>query len=126
MNTIYWITRLDGIVITSWILFAISISFVLIGIIEAYLIDLLDDEVKERTKVLFKVFTPIAIITLLLTLFVPTTKEAIVIYGGGKILNYVESNEKLQNMPDKVVELTDEYIDTLNRKLNSVENKEEQ
>ena len=76
-------------------------------------------------KSLMKIAVPFSIIFLTLGILTPTTNQAIAIYGGGKILEYVESNEKLQSMPDKVIDLTNKYIDTLNKELDNAEiNKE--
>lgn len=45
--------------------------------------------------------------------FVPTSEEALIIYGVGGTIDYVQDNETLQKLPDKAVEALTMWVDTL-------------
>ena len=52
--------------------------------------------------------------------FVPKTNEALLIYGVGTTIDYVDNNETIKQLPDKAVQALDKYLDSLNK---DVENK---
>ena len=60
---------------------------------------------------LVKYAAPSSLILTLLFIFTPTTKEALMIYGVGGTLDYVQSNEKIQQLPDKIVDAIDLFIE---------------
>jgi hypothetical protein len=57
---------------------------------------------------------PITIIAALMFLFVPTTKEALVIYGVGGTVDYLKENPTAKQLPDKCVKALDKWVDTWN------------
>lgn len=113
MEEIYWITRLNGINIFLNIMtvFGIVLTVVSIG---GYIItkndDFVDDCWKELWIKLFKYCFPTTIIITLLFIFTPTTKEAFAIWGVGGTIDYIKSNEKIKELPDKVVNTLDLWI----------------
>lgn len=126
MNEIYWITRLDGIhtVCSTFIFISIfAIIFFLIGVAikeinkeykEAEGFDL-DWAIGKSMAKVTKPFVILGVIALLINMFVPTTKEALLIYGVGGAVDYVQSNETIKRLPDKAVEALDKYLDELNK-----------
>ena len=128
MKELYWITRLDaflnwttGLKIVAWIILALVLLAVFF-----YFIFFLTGEIKEEKinsekykrfkRVLWACGIPsslIVIITSLILIFVPSTKEACMIYLGGSVVDYVQGSEKIQEIPDKVVTLATDYLDTL-------------
>ena len=54
-----------------------------------------------------------SIIFLILIVVTPTTKEAYTIYGVGGTLDYLQSNEKAKQLPDKCIEALDLWVENL-------------
>lgn len=123
MNEIYWITRLDGIE-------TLSLTLITFGVfaIMAYLIgyglcvtfkrfhsesDPDDNYLCGQTlQKISKPFLIGGIIGLLINLFVPTTKEALAICGVGGTIDYIKSNDKVKQIPDKAVDALIKWLDT--------------
>jgi hypothetical protein len=117
MELLYWITRFDAlrmvfdtILISSGILGGILIIALIIGNteIEEY-------HLKSILKYL-KILAVTFIITLTVKAFVPSTKEALMIYGVGSTVEYLKSNEKAMKLPDKCIDALDAWIEELNKK----------
>ena len=45
--------------------------------------------------------------------FIPTTKEALLIYGVGGTIDYVKSNPVAKKIPDKCIIALDKWVDSL-------------
>ena len=65
------------------------------------------DIIVKGRKIALAIFIP----SILITLFVPNSKQAALIFTIGSTLEYVQGNEKLQELPDKAVECLDKFID---------------
>jgi hypothetical protein len=102
-STIYWITRLDGIRMFLSIMTGASFLAVFMACMWLIL-----EEDKRATK-----FIIVSVITgLLLTLssvFIPNTKEMCAI----KVIPIIVNNEEVQELPNKVVELANDWINEL-------------
>lgn len=48
------------------------------------------------------------------SLFIPNKDELCVIYGLGTIVDYVQENPKAKTIPDKVINIANNYLDKLN------------
>lgn len=46
------------------------------------------------------------------TIFVPTTKEALMIYGIGGTIDYLKENPTAKQLPDKCVNALDKWADS--------------
>lgn len=123
MNEIYWITRLDGIETLSKFLicfasFAIMAYLIGYGLCVAFKRFHSESDPDDNYlfgQVLKKISKPFligGIIGLLINLFVPTTKEALAIYGVGGAIDYIKSNDKVKQIPDKAVEALIKWLDT--------------
>lgn len=127
MNEIYWITRLDAICnflsAVAVVCFMIS---VVIGIF-AMCYKFEADDYKEDGKYYnfhmqkfkmflnyFKRFTFAVIVVSSINFFIPTTNEALIIYGIGGTSDYVKSNETAKQLPDKYIKALDKWVDNLN------------
>lgn len=53
------------------------------------------------------VFIPLLLISILL----PNSKQAAIIYTAGSTIEYVQNNEKIQELPDKAVDCLNKFID---------------
>jgi len=123
MNELYWITRCDAIGILGMIFLVLS-SIACIILIIAYTASSSDgdDNGIKITKKLLKVFVPIMSICILIEVFVPTTKEALFIYGVGGTIDYLKENPTAKQLPDKCINALDKWVDDLNRESNTEEN----
>ena len=73
------------------------------------------DSFSERAKIIFKkglkislwIFIP----SLFLGLFLPNSKQAAIIYTAGSTIEYIQNNEKIQELPDKTVDCLNKFID---------------
>ena len=57
--------------------------------------------------------------------FIPTTNEALLIYGVGGTIDYIKSNDTAKQIPDKCVKALDKYLDNLTKEENQKENDNE-
>lgn len=113
MNEIYWITRLDGI----QAFFAICTILAALAIVILFINILASDEEDEKTKSQkwLKVLLcslPFFVLTLI---FIPSTKDALLIYGLGGSLDYVKGNDTAKKLPEKAVMALDRYLEELNK-----------
>lgn len=120
MNELYWITRLDAINMTAGIAIAIGAA-ALIAMTILYLITNGDENeyAENCRKKLRKAFKKLAIffaISLLVFIFTPDRRDALLIYGVGGTIDYIKSNDKAKEIPDKVVDALTRYVDSIEKK----------
>lgn len=115
MNEIYWITRLDGILTASGVILLLSglaiISIVILALIDG------DDELMMSAELRRKILNRsviICVITSLICCFVPSSKAALTMWGVGAVIDYVQENESLKELPDKCVKALEFWADSLN------------
>ena len=61
-------------------------------------------KLRKLSIIFLSIFAPIA-------LFVPNSKQAAMIFAVGTTIEYVQNNEKIQELPDKAVLCLDKFID---------------
>lgn len=112
---LYLISILDSIVVASIIasivLLALTISFVCVGG-ESY-----DDEDKQKYFSKSKKCAVFCVLVALIAAFTPSTDSMLAIYGYKNLYDFVQKNEKIQKLPEKVINLTDKYIEYLDKEL---------
>ena len=138
MNEIYWITRLTcicdfltAVAVVSFLISALMAIFAMCNRFEA-------NDYEEGGKYYncymqkFKMFLSyfkrsifVAIIACLINFFIPTTNEALMIYGVGGTIDYVKSNETAKQLPDKYIKALDKWAETLTKEENRKENDNE-
>jgi hypothetical protein len=123
MNEIYWITRLDAIntIFSAFLIISIVALVVFIFIALANL-DYWDNSCTWFSKKYLKICCPILFISILGTAFVPTTKEALLIYGVGGTIDYIKSKNTVKKLPDKAIKALDKFLDEYNVETKSNEN----
>jgi preprotein translocase subunit SecY len=116
IETLYWITRLNGIHTSGIIMTVISVFVVVFSCI-SYIGSKADgdDDIATIGANTLKLSTLTLIIGTLIIVFVPTTKEALLIYGVGNTIEYIKSNEKAQQLPDKCIDALDAWVEELNK-----------
>ena len=127
MNEIYWITRFDGIcgflcliavlsVVTTIVVFFIGLLSksdanihpegsapwkLHMGIYNKYLYW------SKRCAIVF-------FVSVFMNLFIPTTNEALLIYGVGGTIDYIKSNDTAKQLPAKCIKALDKWAENLN------------
>ena len=127
MNEIYWITRFDSInlfcitIFIITVILSVGIGVAYFGFNGQYIHDKyrgFDSDAKEQegyrntcVKIL-KWLVPVTTIFSLLVLFIPSTKEALFIYGVGGTVDYIKQNPTAKQLPDKCVKALDKWVDS--------------
>lgn len=115
MSEIYWITRFGPIntcATVFLILSAIVTTFFIICVIIAIADDDEDKEELNLFKKCLKFSVPILVVCILIKILVPTTKEALLIYGVGGTIDYIKANPTAKQLPDKCVNALDKWVDS--------------
>lgn len=117
MEEIYWITRLDSINTLVFVSTMVSVCvflgtglFCLIAASESFCDEEWVKNVLKYTKGSCVAF----FLLVLVKIFTPTTKEALIILGVGGTIDYVKSNDTAKQLPDKCIEALDKWVDSLN------------
>ena len=119
MNEIYWLTRFSSINTACLVIMIVSAIIFLIALI-GYLGCRAGNDKKGETLALkfLKIFCPLLIIGILGTVFVPTTKEALLIYGVGGTVDYIKANPTAKKLPDKCINALDKWVDSFSTEKN--------
>lgn len=114
MNELYWLTRLEYIqnflvIVMSVSGIALFISFVM------WLMANYVEEAKSMFKWMISSFTTL-VISSLIFVFVPSTKEAVLIWGVGSTIDYIQENETAKQLPDKCINALNDWVESLSDK----------
>lgn len=112
MNELYWITRFDGILTVVVIFLLIFLLLTLVFLI-VYFITYDKDEQKVFRKRAI-ICGSIGIFLLILWAFIPSTNQALIIYGVGGAIDYIKGNDTAKQLPDKVIIALDKYLESIN------------
>ena len=126
MNEIYWITRFDPINTCATIFLVLSAIVAAFFLISTLLSIAEEDSEKEINlcKKCLKISSSVLIVCIIIEVFVPTTKQALLIYGVGGTIDYIKANPVAKQLPDKCVIALDKWIDSWNiEKNDSIKNK---
>ena len=125
MNEIYWLTRFTTINTACVVIMIASAIIFLIALI-GYLCCHEDEDKEGESFALkfIKIFCPLLIISTLGTVFVPTTKEALLIYGVGGTVDYIKANPTAKKLPNKCINALDKWVDSWTEKSDSTKTKE--
>ena len=119
MLELYWLTRLDGLhncFITFLVISAIAITMftIVYYCCKGYKDRDEDCNIRLNTaQQVLKIAIPTFVFSIIGTLFIPTAKDAYIIYGMGTVVDYVQSNKTLQHIPDKAVNALDKWVTTI-------------
>lgn len=124
MNELYWITRfstINSIAIVFMALTGIALSVALISIVLHRCEEIEAPEgLKEDYRAYYKLSKKSSIILgslftffTLGVIFVPTTQEALLIYGVGGSIDYLKENPTAKQLPDKCIKALDKWVDNL-------------
>ena len=138
MNEIYWITRLtcicDFLTAVAVISFLISATMAIFAMCNKFEANDYEEGGKyynyyiQRFKMFlsyFKRLIFVAIVACLINFFIPTTNEALMIYGVGSTIDYVKSNETAKQLPDKYIKALNKWAENLTKEENQKQNDNE-
>lgn len=113
MSELYWLTRLDGLNTFGVVIMIIGIILSVFVIVWGVAVNVETTFTKYKGFVnkCAKIIFPITFIGILMTIFIPTTKEAFLIYGVGGAVDYIKSNDTAKQLPDKCVKALDKWVD---------------
>lgn len=115
MWELYLLTRLGMIFPVLVIIAALA------GIISAIAgIDIVAEGDVERSTKIFKRSAVVLLISTMGVVFVPTERDALLIYGVGATLDYLQDNEKVQQLPDKCVDALEAWVESLSEEKKSL------
>jgi hypothetical protein len=123
MSEIYWITRLDDISfffsfisIVCGVLSGLALFFLVVGLGE-------DDDTIFHPFINFLKFSiPSCLLTMAINVFIPTTKDALMIFGVGGTIDYIKSNKTINQLPDKCINALDAWVESLTENESKNEN----
>lgn len=130
---IYWLTRLDGIN-SFFVGMSITSTVLIIGIIVGSLMAksfnefYRGDELKSRlktieqftSKVKWLVFT--FFLGTLVSIFLPTQKEAVMIVAGGKTIDFIQNDTSIKKIPEQTTLLISSFFDKQIKEMNEKNN----
>lgn len=117
MLEVYLITRLTAL---NGFFFAVAFItgiIAIVGIIIYFIISVdIYGDYEKRHPILKKWIrncTITCIASTLFNIFTPTTKDAMLIYGIGTTVDFLQENENVQQLPDKCVKALNDWVDSL-------------
>lgn len=112
MSELYWITRLDVANTIIFLFLVFSIIGFVIALSKALEHDAFESKEPNIYKKCFKAFSISSAIFVLLCIFIPSERDALLIYGVGGTIEYIKSNETAKQLPDKCIQALDQLIDS--------------
>lgn len=127
MNELYWITRFDAInallivaTVLGWVTVAIFGILYYINNGQAIYDESrgYESSAKEYRGYVntcikgLRYSIPLTLLSTLLMVFTPTTKQALLIYGVGGTIDYLQANPTAKQLPDKCIKTLDKWADS--------------
>ena len=117
MAEIYWLQRigaLSDLFNVMWIFVTVIVGFFLI--IAPMAIDIIkENNVTDQAKKVAKMLAVMFIVGVIGSIITPSTKEMYAIYGLGGTIDYIKSNDKAKQLPDKCVDALTRYVDSIKK-----------
>ena len=117
MAEIYWLQRigaLSDLFNVMWIFVTVIVGFFLI--ISPMAIDIIkENNVTDQAKKVAKMLAVMFIVGVVGSIITPSTKEMYAIYGLGGTIDYIKSNDKAKQLPDKCVDALTRYVDSIKK-----------
>ena len=111
MSELYWLTRLEYI--QNFLIIVMSISGIALFVsFMMYLMSNYAEEIKSSLKWVVSSFITL-IISSLIFVAVPSTKEALFIWGVGSTIDYIQENETAKQLPDKCINALNDWVESL-------------
>ena len=117
MTEIYWLQVIGNFGALSVVALIVTISALIILTIGYCAFEVYDDDDRAKQAAIVKWLRRSAVgiaISVVGVVFIPGDKELMAIYGIGGTIDYIKSNDKAKELPDKVVDALTKYLETLN------------
>lgn len=117
MKEIYFLTRLSELSHVLEILELICVIVLTVFIAGLFVegaLSVRDSEFPGWAKKWVSATIAVLSVALVLDFFIPNRNDILLIYGLGGTIDYVQSNDKAKQLPDKAVEALNRYLDTIN------------
>ena len=117
MNEIYWLQVIGNIGVLSGTALVVTIIALIILTFGYCVFDVCDEDDRAKQAAIVKWLRRSAVgivISIVGVVFIPSDKELMAIYGIGGTIDYIKSNDKAKELPDKVVDALTKYLETLN------------
>ena len=113
-SKIYWLTRLDNI--GSFFVVLIILSVIILAVYFILLVFHYDEggdflNAKRRGRPYKIASLWVLSISSIVLVFLPSKEDMILIYAGGKTLNYVQSDTSLSKIPYQTTKIISDYLD---------------
>lgn len=118
MTEIYWLQRIGNI--STLFCVGLGVCVIVATILAvicfiAYMDDDFDQEEMSKLKRYLKKFSFIFAFFTLGAAFTPSQKELLAIYGLGGTIDYIKSNDKAKQLPDKCIDALTRYVDSIEK-----------
>lgn len=117
MTEIYWLQVIGNLGELSKVALIITIIASVILTIYYYAFEVYNDDDRAKQAAIVKWLRRSTVgiaISVVGVVFIPGDKELMAIYGIGGTIDYIKSNDKAKELPDKVVDALTKYLETLN------------
>ena len=117
MTEIYWLQVIGNLGCLSVVALVAMIIFIVILTVCYFSFEVYDDDDRAKKAAIAKWLQRSAVglvISVVGIVFIPDDKEMMAIYGIGSTIDYIKSNDKAKELPDKVVDALTKYLETLN------------
>ena len=110
MSELYWLCVL-GYMHEFCVVLAALAAFVFLAL-GLWLLNSDDDyEFSPSNKKVFKYSIFVFVFGIIMAIFIPSTKDLLIIYGVGGTIDYVKENKVANKIPDKCIKALDKYLD---------------
>lgn len=114
MNEIYWMTVIGNLSTTLTVVWIVALIIVVVMLL-VLLISEGDVIAEEDSKHSFfkwlKRIVVCGVIAAMANIFIPSTKEMLLIYGIGGTIDYIRTNDTAKQLPDKYIKVLDRFAD---------------
>ncbi len=95
------------------------LAFIALVVVFIYYLEMMFDDDVESVKAFAKKWRATWICSMLFgiagVVFIPNERDMLLIYGLGSTIDYIKSNDKAKQLPDKAVDALTRYIDSIKK-----------
>ena len=115
MSEIYWLQRIGALSDLFNVMWTSAIViFGLFLVVSPMAIDLIEEyNITNQARKVVKTLVVVLIVGIIGSIVTPSTKEMYAIYGIGGAIDYIKSNDKAKQLPDKCIDALTRYADSI-------------
>ena len=117
MVEVYWMQRIGALSClfnVMWIFATVVMGFFLVFAPMAIEV-IKENNITDQAKKVAKTLAAMLIVGIIGSIITPSTKEMYAIYGLGGTIDYIKSNDKAKQLPDKCVDALTRYVDSIEK-----------